>query len=61
MEVVRKRKESVNVRKQRREAGIRYSFLYPAVIKVFHPNGTSTTFATMQEINNFINKMNAAK
>uniref|UniRef100_A0A8C5HT91 Reverse transcriptase domain-containing protein n=1 Tax=Gouania willdenowi TaxID=441366 RepID=A0A8C5HT91_GOUWI len=40
VEVVRRRKESANARKQLREAGIRYSFLYPAVIKVFHPDGT---------------------
>ncbi len=58
MEVVRKRKESANARKQLREAGIRYSFLYPAVIKVFHLDGTSST---IKEINDYIGKITTSK
>lgn len=61
MEVVRKRMESANARKQLREAGIRYSFLYPAVIKIFHPNGTSSSFSTTKEINDYVHKMTASK
>lgn len=36
-EVLRKRKETVNARRLPREAGIWYLFLYPAVIRSFHP------------------------
>lgn len=60
-EVVRKRKESAGARKHMREAGIRYSFLYPAIIKVFHSNGTSSSFSTVKEINEYIGKMTASK
>lgn len=37
MEIVRRRRESANAHKLLREAGIRYSSLYPAFIKIFHP------------------------
>uniref|UniRef100_A0A8C5DT07 L1 transposable element RRM domain-containing protein n=1 Tax=Gouania willdenowi TaxID=441366 RepID=A0A8C5DT07_GOUWI len=60
VEVVRRRKESANARKQLREAGIRYSFLYPAVIKVFHSDGTSSSFSTTKEIDDYVNKMSAS-
>lgn len=61
MEVVRRRKVSANARKLLRDAGIRYSFLYPAVIKVFRPDGSSSAFSTLEEINDYINKLPSSK
>ncbi|KAJ0019157.1 hypothetical protein NQD34_006726 [Periophthalmus magnuspinnatus] len=53
-EVVKKRQESAPARLRLREAGIKYAFLYPAVIKIFHQNGKTTTLSSMEELNNFI-------
>ncbi|KAL7381399.1 hypothetical protein ABVT39_005072 [Epinephelus coioides] len=61
MEVVRRRKESANACKLLRGAGIRYSFLYPAVIKTFHPDGSSSAFSTLEEINDYISKLPPSK
>lgn len=61
VEVVRRRKESMNARKLLRETGIRYSFLYPAVIKISHPDGSSSAFSTLEEINDYISKLPPSK
>uniref|UniRef100_A0A3B5M6N4 L1 transposable element RRM domain-containing protein n=1 Tax=Xiphophorus couchianus TaxID=32473 RepID=A0A3B5M6N4_9TELE len=53
-EIVRKRQESSGARRQLREAGVRYAFLFPAVIKIFNQNGTTTSLSDMKEINEFI-------
>lgn len=53
-EVVRKRQESANARRQLREAGIKYAFVYPAVIKISNQNGTTTSLSDIEEINDFI-------
>lgn len=56
-EVARKRKESANARKALREAGIKYSFLYPAIIKIFNPDGTSISLATTQDVKDYVSKL----
>uniref|UniRef100_A0A669AXN8 L1 transposable element RRM domain-containing protein n=1 Tax=Oreochromis niloticus TaxID=8128 RepID=A0A669AXN8_ORENI len=56
-EVVRKRKESVNAREALREAGIKYSFLYPAIIKIFNPDGTNISLATIQDVKDYVSKL----
>uniref|UniRef100_A0A8C6T6K4 LINE-1 type transposase domain-containing protein 1 n=1 Tax=Neogobius melanostomus TaxID=47308 RepID=A0A8C6T6K4_9GOBI len=53
-EVIRKRQTSANVRRQLREAGIKYAFVYPAVIKILNQDGSTTSLSNMEEINDFI-------
>ena len=52
-EVVRRRKESAGARRRLREAGIRYSFIYPAVIKIFNANGATVSLSSMEEMNDY--------
>ncbi|KAK7877198.1 hypothetical protein WMY93_032082, partial [Mugilogobius chulae] len=53
-EVVKKRQESASARRRLREAGVKYAFLYPAVIKIIHPNGKFTSLSNMREVDDFM-------
>uniref|UniRef100_A0A096LWS8 L1 transposable element RRM domain-containing protein n=1 Tax=Poecilia formosa TaxID=48698 RepID=A0A096LWS8_POEFO len=53
-EMVRKRQESADARRQLREAGVKYAFLFPAVIKIFNQNGTTSSLSNMKEVNEFM-------
>jgi len=53
-EIVKRRKESADARRKLREAGIKYAFAYPAVIKVLPPNGKPISLPTMKEINDYV-------
>uniref|UniRef100_A0A3B3CLD3 L1 transposable element RRM domain-containing protein n=1 Tax=Oryzias melastigma TaxID=30732 RepID=A0A3B3CLD3_ORYME len=39
-DLVKKRQESAAALRRLREAGVKYSFVYPAVIRIFHRNGS---------------------
>lgn len=60
-EVVKKRRESANARRLLREAGVKYAFVYPAVIKIIHPNGKTSSLANMEQINNYIKRLPASR
>uniref|UniRef100_A0A8C6TSQ3 L1 transposable element RRM domain-containing protein n=1 Tax=Neogobius melanostomus TaxID=47308 RepID=A0A8C6TSQ3_9GOBI len=51
---VGKMRTSANARRQLREAGIKYAFVYPAVIKILNQDGSTTSLSNMEEINGFI-------
>lgn len=53
-EVIKKRQESTSARRRLREAGIRYAFVYPAVIRIFQHDGTMKTLSNMKDVNNYI-------
>lgn len=53
-EVIKKRQESASARRRLREAGIRYAFVYPAVIRIFQHDGTMKTLSNMKDVNNYI-------
>ncbi|MED6261197.1 hypothetical protein ATANTOWER_002191 [Ataeniobius toweri] len=53
-EVVTQRQTSANACKRMRDAGIKYAFLYPAVIQVFPPKGKLISLTTMREVNDYI-------
>lgn len=53
-EIVKRRQESADARRRLREAGIKYAFAYPAVIRVLPPNGKPISLSTMKEINDYV-------
>lgn len=53
-EIVKRRQESADARRRLREAGIKYAFAYPAVIKIFPPNGKPISLPTTKEINDYV-------
>lgn len=53
-EIVKRRQESADARRRLWEAGIKYAFVYPAVIKVLPPNGKPISLPTIKEINNYV-------
>lgn len=53
-EIVKQRQESAEAHKRLREAGIKYTFVYPAEIKVLPPNGKPFSLSTMKEINDYV-------
>lgn len=54
VEIVKQRQESADTRRRLWEAGIKYAFVYPAVIKVLPPNGKPIPLSTMKEINDYV-------
>uniref|UniRef100_W5NNG8 L1 transposable element RRM domain-containing protein n=1 Tax=Lepisosteus oculatus TaxID=7918 RepID=W5NNG8_LEPOC len=54
VKVQKKRAETAKARRRLRDAGLRYSFLYPAIIKVFDALGGSTTLSSLKEAENFL-------
>lgn len=53
-EVVKRRKESAYARKRLQEAGVRYAFLYPAVIKIFPRNSKPIYLPTMKDVSDYV-------
>ena len=53
-EIVKWRQQSADARRRLREAGIKYAFAYPAIIKVLPPNGKPISLPTMKEINDYV-------
>ncbi len=60
-EVVKRRKESASARRRLREAGIKYTFVYPCVIKISHPNGKTSSHSNMEEIKDYIKRLPASR
>lgn len=60
-EVVKQRRETANARRLLREAGVKYAFIYPAVIKIIHPNGKTSSLSNMVDINNYIKRLSVSQ
>ena len=58
-EIVKRRQQSADARRRLREAGIKYAFAYPAVIKILPPNGKPISLPTMKEINDYVKTLPA--
>ncbi|KAK7939089.1 hypothetical protein WMY93_002415 [Mugilogobius chulae] len=59
--VAKRRQESANARRALRDAGIKYSFLFPATIKIFNPDGSSLFLKTAEEAKDYVKKLPRAK
>jgi len=54
-DVIQRRKKFDGVKRQLQEKGLRYTMLYPAVLRVVADN-VRHTFASPEEVRNFISK-----